>query len=184
MYKRQERIEKILEILAVKSSEVGKWYTKNYWEELKKTAKSILDATKCEIPTLAAALGIPEKEAEKIAISIDAFKKCENCGKIKPVAQTKICNRCGKLICDECAKKYEDYYFCPTCYQYQGLTFRFTIMALVILIIAAISYMVAKVFGAWSLAGAIFIIAMINGFGLMLAWLTYKLLLAYRLSKK
>ena len=161
----EERVEKVLEILAVKSSEEGKWYTKNYWEELKKTAKSILDATKCDLPNLAASLGIPEKEAEKIAISIDAFKKCENCGKIKPVAQTKICHRCGKLICDECAKKYEDYYFCPTCYQYQRLTFIFTIMALVILIIAAISYMVAKVFGLLLLAYCL-------------------LLLAYRLSKK
>jgi len=114
---KKETVEKNLEILAVKSNEKGKWYTKNYWEELKQTAITILETTKCSISNLSEALGIPRKDTETLAISTGYFKKCENCGKIKPKSQiTEFCHRCGKLICNKCIKEYSSLFYCPNCY--------------------------------------------------------------------
>ena len=85
----KNEVKRILELLAVRSNDLKEWwYTKDYWEELKKTAKRIYQNfyqnTKCEIPTLAAAIGIAEKDTENILIETGLFKKCDYCGKVKP----------------------------------------------------------------------------------------------------
>ncbi|OYT25981.1 MAG: hypothetical protein B6U95_08155, partial [Thermofilum sp. ex4484_82] len=68
----EENVEKILELLAIKSSKKGIWYSEDCWEELKQTAKTILEKKTCKISNLASALGIAEEDAKKIAKEISA----------------------------------------------------------------------------------------------------------------
>jgi len=40
---------------------------------------------------------------------------CKLCG--TPTTNDNLCFKCGKVICDECAKIYYEERYCPTCFE-------------------------------------------------------------------
>jgi len=73
----EEDVEKILELLTIKSSEKKVWYSEDYWEKLKRTAKTILEKKPSKVSNLASALGITEEDAKKMAKEITEEKTRE-----------------------------------------------------------------------------------------------------------
>jgi formylmethanofuran dehydrogenase subunit E len=78
-----------------------------------------LDAKDFNLADLAKTLGIDNEHKVKATITIEIVEQpCELCGKL--TTGDKICQNCGKMICDECAKidAAGDRY-CPICLDLQ-----------------------------------------------------------------
>lgn len=75
-----------------------------------------IDAKEFSLANLAKSLGIDHEHKAKATITIEIVEQpCELCGKL--TTGDKICEECGKMICDECAKiDSAGYRYCPICY--------------------------------------------------------------------
>jgi rRNA maturation endonuclease Nob1 len=72
-----------------------------------------LDSTDFNLAALAKGIGIDHDHKVKATITIGLVEEpCMICG--KPTPGDKICQNCGKPICDECAKTESERY-CPIC---------------------------------------------------------------------
>jgi len=64
---------------------------------------------------LAKSIGIDENHTVKAKITLEIVKEpCELCGSFATGDQ--ICQNCGKLVCDKCAKTDSAKRYCPTCF--------------------------------------------------------------------
>jgi len=75
-----------------------------------------IDGKDFSLASVAKLLGLNENKNVKAKITLEvAEEPCELCG--KATTGDKICQNCGKMICDECAKTDTtgDRY-CPVCY--------------------------------------------------------------------
>jgi len=64
---------------------------------------------------LAESIGIDEDHAVKAKITLEVVEEpCELCG--EPSTGHQICQKCGKLVCDKCAKTYSKGRYCPKCF--------------------------------------------------------------------
>jgi hypothetical protein len=64
---------------------------------------------------LAQSIGIDENNVVKARITLEVVEEpCEICGKLATGDQ--ICQKCGKLVCDKCAKKDSKGRYCPACF--------------------------------------------------------------------
>jgi formylmethanofuran dehydrogenase subunit E len=74
-----------------------------------------IDAKEFSLATLAQALGIYANHKVKAKITIEVVEEpCELCG--KPTTGDKICEKCGKIVCDNCAKTDLEDRYCPFCF--------------------------------------------------------------------
>jgi len=74
-----------------------------------------LDAKEFNLATLAKTIGIDIEHKAKARITIEITEEhCEICG--KPTTGNKLCEQCGELICDECAKTDATGRYCPICF--------------------------------------------------------------------
>jgi hypothetical protein len=71
---------------------------------------------------LAESIGIDENHVVKAKITLEVVEgPCELCG--EPATGHQICQKCGKLVCDKCAKTDSDGRYCPRCFaQIQSLS--------------------------------------------------------------
>jgi len=73
-----------------------------------------LEATDFNLSALAKGVGIDHEHKAKATITIELVEEpCAICG--KPTLGDKICQNCGKIICDQCAETTEDERYCPVC---------------------------------------------------------------------
>lgn len=73
-----------------------------------------LDAVDFNLPALAKGIGIDHGHKIKATITIDLVEEpCIICGNL--TNGDKICQNCGKPICDVCAKTEELERYCPIC---------------------------------------------------------------------
>jgi len=73
-----------------------------------------LEAADFNLPALAKSIGIDHEHKAKATITMELVEEpCIICG--KPTIGDKICQNCGKSICDECAKTEEGERYCPIC---------------------------------------------------------------------
>jgi formylmethanofuran dehydrogenase subunit E len=80
-----------------------------------------VDAEEFSIAALAKTIGIDVEHKARARITIEITEEpCELCG--KPTTGNKICERCGKLICDGCAKTNAGGRYCPACSTQKLLT--------------------------------------------------------------
>lgn len=64
---------------------------------------------------LAKSIGIDENHSVKAKITLEIVEEpCELCGKLATGDQ--ICQECGKLVCDQCAKTDSTKRYCPACF--------------------------------------------------------------------
>ncbi len=75
-----------------------------------------VDAKEFNLADLAKAIGINHEHKAKAMITIEIVEQpCELCGKI--TTGDKICQECGKMICDDCAKiDAAGNRYCPICF--------------------------------------------------------------------
>ena len=65
---------------------------------------------------LAQSIGIEKNHSVKAKITLEVVEEpCEFCG--KPVTGHEICQKCGKPVCDTCAKKDGEARYCQKCFQ-------------------------------------------------------------------
>lgn len=73
-----------------------------------------LEAQDFNLAALANGLGVNTEHKAKATITLELVEEpCIICG--KPTTGDKICQNCGKPICDECAKTEEPERYCPVC---------------------------------------------------------------------
>jgi hypothetical protein len=73
-----------------------------------------LDGEDFNLATLAKTIGIDVEHQAKVRITIElAEEPCAICGKI--TVGDKLCDKCHRVICDECAKKNDSGRHCSTC---------------------------------------------------------------------
>lgn len=73
-----------------------------------------LEAKNFDLAALANGIGIDHEHNAKATISIELVEEpCIICG--RPTTGDKICQNCGKLICDECARTEKLQRYCPIC---------------------------------------------------------------------
>jgi hypothetical protein len=73
-----------------------------------------LDAIDFNLPAVAKGIGADIGHKVKATITMELVEEpCIICG--KPITGDKICQNCGKVICDECAKIEESQRYCPIC---------------------------------------------------------------------
>jgi len=73
-----------------------------------------LDAMDFNLPALAKGIGIDIDRKVRATITLELTEEpCVICG--KPTAGDKICQNCGKPICDVCAETEEPERYCPIC---------------------------------------------------------------------
>jgi hypothetical protein len=73
-----------------------------------------LDAKEFDLATLAKMVGIDIEHKAKARVTIEITEEpCELCG--KPTTGVNLCEGCGKVICDECAKIDASGRYCPIC---------------------------------------------------------------------
>lgn len=64
---------------------------------------------------LAKSIGIDKNHMVKAKITLEVVEEpCEFCG--KSTTGEKICQKCGKLVCDKCAKIDHKGRYCPICF--------------------------------------------------------------------
>jgi hypothetical protein len=64
---------------------------------------------------LAESIGIDENHVVKAKITLEVVEEpCEICRKL--TTGDHICQKCGKLVCDECAKTNSTGRYCPRCF--------------------------------------------------------------------
>jgi len=74
-----------------------------------------IDAKDFCLADLAKLIGIHENNQVKITITLEVVEEpCELCGKL--TTGDKLCIKCGKVICDKCAKIDPTGRYCPTCF--------------------------------------------------------------------
>ncbi|MEM3578533.1 MAG: hypothetical protein QXX51_08865 [Candidatus Bathyarchaeia archaeon] len=80
-----------------------------------------IDAKEFNLADLAKTIGIDHEHKAKATITIEIVEQpCELCEKI--TTGDKICERCGKLVCDECAKiDSNGNRYCPICFDLEKL---------------------------------------------------------------
>jgi formylmethanofuran dehydrogenase subunit E len=80
-----------------------------------------IDAKEFSLADLAKAIGIDHEHKAKATITIEIVEQpCELCGKI--TTGDKICENCGKLVCDGCAKTDSNgNRYCPICFDLKTL---------------------------------------------------------------
>jgi formylmethanofuran dehydrogenase subunit E len=80
-----------------------------------------IDAKEFNLADLAKAIGIDHEHKAKATITIEIVEQpCELCGKI--TTGDKICENCGKLVCDGCAKTDSNgNRYCPICFDLKTL---------------------------------------------------------------
>jgi formylmethanofuran dehydrogenase subunit E len=75
------------------------------WVDLKDTS----------LAALAKVIGVDSEHMEKVNITIEVVEQsCELCGAIATGDQ--LCQTCGKLVCDKCAKIDATGRYCPICF--------------------------------------------------------------------
>jgi hypothetical protein len=75
-----------------------------------------VDATEFSLATLAKLIGIEENHKVKTKITLEIVQEpCEICGKI--TTGDKLCTKCSRVICDECAKTDATGRYCPLCFE-------------------------------------------------------------------
>ena len=73
-----------------------------------------------DIDGIAKEVGIDKNHMVKARITLEVIEEpCELCG--KPATGHQVCQRCGKLVCDECARKYLARRYCPACFDKMNL---------------------------------------------------------------
>ena len=73
-----------------------------------------LEAKDFNLAALANGVGINREHKVKATITLELVEEpCIICG--KPTTGDKICQNCGKPICDECAKTEQPERYCPAC---------------------------------------------------------------------
>lgn len=73
-----------------------------------------LNALDFDIPAMAKGIGIDHNHKVKATLSIELVEEpCTICG--KPINGDKICQNCGKPICDACAETENLERYCPIC---------------------------------------------------------------------
>lgn len=74
-----------------------------------------IDAKDFCLADLAKLIGIDENHKVKIKVTLEVVEEpCELCGKL--TTGDKLCIKCGKVICDECAKIDATGRYCPICF--------------------------------------------------------------------
>jgi formylmethanofuran dehydrogenase subunit E len=74
-----------------------------------------IDAAEFNTATLAKLIGIDEEHKVRAKITLEVVEeKCESCGRL--TSGHNLCERCGKLICDECAESDATGRYCPLCH--------------------------------------------------------------------
>ena len=74
-----------------------------------------IDAKDFCLADLAKLIGIDENNQVKIKVTLEVVEEpCELCGKL--TTGDRLCIKCGKVICDECAKTDATGRYYPTCY--------------------------------------------------------------------
>jgi hypothetical protein len=74
-----------------------------------------LDAKDFNLASLAKTIGIDVNHKAKATITIEIVEQpCELCGKL--TTGDKLCERCGNLVCDRCAKIDPTGRYCPICF--------------------------------------------------------------------
>jgi formylmethanofuran dehydrogenase subunit E len=74
-----------------------------------------IDFRETSLAALAKVIGIDPEHKSKVNITIEIVEQpCEQCG--KPATGDQICQTCGKLVCDECARTDATGRYCPVCY--------------------------------------------------------------------
>lgn len=74
-----------------------------------------IDAKDFCLADLAKLVGIDENNRVKIKVTLEVVEEpCELCGKL--TTGDKLCIKCGKVICDECAKIDATGRYCPICF--------------------------------------------------------------------
>jgi hypothetical protein len=64
---------------------------------------------------LAESIGIDKNHMVKARITLEIVREpCELCG--EPATGDQICQKCGKLVCDKCAKIDSKGRYCPKCF--------------------------------------------------------------------
>jgi rRNA maturation endonuclease Nob1 len=73
-----------------------------------------INAADFNLPAIAKGIGIDYEHKVKATINIELVEEpCIICG--KPVPGDKICQNCGRPICDTCAKTEGQERYCPIC---------------------------------------------------------------------
>jgi hypothetical protein len=73
-----------------------------------------LDAIDFNLPALAKGIGIEINHKVRATITLELVEEpCVICG--RPTAGDKICQNCGKPVCDGCAETEEPERYCPIC---------------------------------------------------------------------
>lgn len=74
-----------------------------------------IDAKDFCLADLAKLIGIDENRGVKIKVTLEVVEEpCELCGKL--TTGDKLCIKCGKVICDGCAKMDATGRYCPICF--------------------------------------------------------------------
>jgi len=73
-----------------------------------------ISAADFNLPAMAKGIGIDHEHKVKATINIELVEEpCVICGSL--VAGDKICQNCGRPICDKCAKTERQERYCPIC---------------------------------------------------------------------
>jgi hypothetical protein len=73
-----------------------------------------LEAEDFNLPALVKSMGIDQEHKVRATINLELVEEpCIMCG--KPTTGDKICQNCGKPICDECAETDNPERYCPVC---------------------------------------------------------------------
>ena len=79
-----------------------------------------LDAKSFSLASLGKLIGIDEGNKVKATVTLEVVQgPCELCGNL--TTGDKLCNKCDKMICDECAKINATGRYCPTCFELKKL---------------------------------------------------------------
>ncbi|MEM3597252.1 MAG: hypothetical protein QXJ53_03915 [Candidatus Bathyarchaeia archaeon] len=74
-----------------------------------------LDAEDFSLAALGKLIGIDENHKVKVKITLEVVQEpCELCGRL--TTGDKLCEKCERVICDECAKIDPTGRYCPTCF--------------------------------------------------------------------
>lgn len=75
-----------------------------------------IDAAEFSLAALAKLIGIGDDQKVKAKITLEIVQEpCEICGKV--TTGDKLCVKCAKLVCDECAKTDATGRYCPICFE-------------------------------------------------------------------
>jgi len=74
-----------------------------------------IDARDWRLADLAKAIGIDLEHSVKAQITLQVVEgPCEICG--NPTTGDKLCEKCGKMICDNCSQMDSTDRYCPQCF--------------------------------------------------------------------